>query len=117
MSPHRAAAPSYPVSIFIAGEYGRCVQLCEDYCTAVGLCVTITRTHYAYSFGGEEGMIIGLINYPRFPKEPAQIRAHAEELALSLLGHLRFPPQESCTIHTPEQTYWISFREGDLKPS
>lgn len=32
------------------------------------LCVTVTATEYAYPGGGENGVIIGLINYPRFPR-------------------------------------------------
>lgn len=106
----RKEVPSYPVSIFIAGEYDRTVQHCNDFCDYHGLCVTVTPTEFVYTGGREKGSIIGLINYPRFPSTPEAIFARAEELALSLLEHLRFPPQQSCTIQAPDKTLWISFR-------
>jgi hypothetical protein len=110
----RVEVPSYPVSIFIAGEYDRALQHCRDFCDHYGLCVTVTRTHYAYTGGDEAGLIIGLINYPRFPAEADAIFARAEELALSLLDHLRFPPQQSCTVQAPDKTVWFSRRPEDL---
>ena len=53
-------------------------------------------------------MIVGLINYGRFPSEPAAIFAHAETLALKLTEGLG---QESASIQAPDKTLWISFRE------
>jgi hypothetical protein len=110
MIPHRAEALSYPVSIFVAGDLKRAEQICQIYCDQVGLCVTVTPTQYVYSLGpsDELGVIVGLINYPRFPSTPADILAKAEALALRLIEGLK---QQSATIQTPEQTYWISFRE------
>ncbi len=65
------AAPSCPVSIFIAGDYDKAHEICRAHCDAVGLCVTVTATSYIYTGGEEAGVIVGLINYPRFPSEPA----------------------------------------------
>jgi len=56
-------------------------KLCCDYCTEVGLCVTVTPTRFCYKNGDEAGAIIGLINYPRFPSDPATIDAHAKSIA------------------------------------
>lgn len=104
----RVEVPSYPVSIFLAGN-ARCAgQICCDYCDEVGLCVTVTETHYCYTHGQEYGVIVGLINYPRFPAEPADIFAKAEVLALKLIDGLR---QQSASIQSPDKTVWISFRE------
>ena len=33
-------------------------------------CVTMTRTKFAYKDGWDRGLVIGLINYPRFPSAP-----------------------------------------------
>jgi ferredoxin len=55
--------------------------ICQAYCNAVGLCVTLTPTEFVYTDGGEPGVIVGLINYPRFSSTPEAIRKHALTLA------------------------------------
>lgn len=106
----RIEVPSYPVSIFIAGDdhYGAVTE-CLNYCE-IGLCVTVTETRYVYTGDEEEGVIVGLINYPRFPKTPDEIWAHAEELAERLLLRLG---QQSYTIQAPDKTVWFSHRAED----
>ena len=99
--------PSYPVSIFIAGGVSEAETVCREYCDAAGLCVTVTGTHYVYTDGEEAGVIVGLINYPRFPKEPREIEARA--LALGDLLRERLG-QQSYSIQTPERTIWRSWR-------
>lgn len=115
----RVEAPSYPVSIFVAtfdGEHGimalraKARDICRAYCDEAGLCVTVTDTDYTYTGGGEPGVIVGLINYPRFPKEPSEIFAKAEALAHLLIDGLH---QQSCSIQAPDKPVWISFREAD----
>jgi len=110
VTPHRAEAPSYPVSIFVGGSAWEAWKICREYCDEVGLCVTITETKYVYTGGETVGVIVGLINYPRFPSEPTPIWAHAEALALKLIEGLK---QESCSIQSPDRTLWISFRDQD----
>lgn len=105
----RVEAPSYPVSIFIAGrDVPLAEQVCRQYCDEVGLCVTVTMTLYVYTGGEDFGLIIGLINYPRFPSEPEAIFARAEALALRLIDGLG---QQSASIQAPDKTVWISFRD------
>ncbi len=77
----RTEAPSYPNSIFIAGRLWRADQVCRQYCDETGFCVTTTRTLYIYTNGQEPGVIVGLINYPRFPNTPEQLWERAETLA------------------------------------
>lgn len=102
---------SYPVSIFIAAKEAEvALNECCIYCDEVGLCVTVTPTVYAYTGGCESGVIVGLINYPRFPKSPEEVWAHAEALAHRLRQRLG---QESFTIQAPDKTVWFSFREAD----
>jgi hypothetical protein len=103
-------ARSYPVSIFIAGEWLRAEQICRAYCDEIGLCVTVTPTHYIYTDGQEQGVIVGLINYPRFPSDPQDIINKASALADRLREGLR---QESYSIQTPERTIWRSWRAAD----
>lgn len=106
----RKEAPSYPVTIFIAGDPEEAFTDCAAYCDAVGLCVTVTSTTYVYTGGSEVGVAIGLINYPRFPSTPSEIWQRAEALAERLRGHLG---QQSYTIQAPDRTVWFSHRAGD----
>ncbi|HEX8413388.1 MAG TPA: hypothetical protein VF637_05815 [Sphingomicrobium sp.] len=101
---------SYPVSIFIAGSVWDAESACRDFCDEVGFCVTVTETNYCFTGGEEAGVIVGLINYPRFPAEPWEIRNRATDLAALLCDRLK---QQSYTIQTPEKTVWISHREED----
>lgn len=103
-------APSCPVSIFIAGEYDKARDACQAHCDEAGLCVTVTRTTYIYTGGEQEGVIVGLINYPRFPADPALIEARAVELGIKLREALG---QESVSVQTPTTTTWISWRPED----
>ena len=103
-----AEAPSYPISIFMAGSVWEAETICRNYCDAVGYCVTVTETNYVYRDGEETGVIVGLINYPRFPSEPAAMWKHATELAAKLCEGLE---QESYTIQAPDKTVWFSHRD------
>lgn len=106
----RVEAPSYPVSIFIGGSGKDAAILARGYCDDVGLCVTVTETRYVYTGGLTFGVIVGLINYPRFPSDPATIWAHAEALGEVLCRRLK---QESYTIQAPDKTMWFSHRPED----
>lgn len=106
----RVSAPSYPVSIFIGGNAKDASIRAQGYCDDVGLCVTVTETRYMFTGGMTFGVIVGLINYPRFPSTPEQLWAHAEVLAERLRKALR---QESYTIQAPDRTEWFSHRPED----
>jgi hypothetical protein len=104
----RKEVPSYPVSIFIAGRASDIEDQCRTYCDEIGFCVTVTPTTFIYTDGEEEGYIIGLINYPRFPMTPEQIWGHAEVLAERLRMEA---DQQSYTIQAPDKTVWYSWRD------
>ena len=57
----------------------------EGYCNDVKLGVTFTNTEFIYVDGKEPGVIIGLINYPRFPQSEDTIKKTALEMAAGLL--------------------------------
>jgi hypothetical protein len=103
-------ASSYPISIFIAGNYDFATAICSSFCDEVGFCVTVAPARYVYTGGCEEGVVVGLINYPRFPAEPADIKARAIELGMRLREGLR---QESFSVQTPTTTTWFSWREAN----
>ena len=56
-------------------------DLLQDYVDKTGFCVTVTPTNFIYTDGREPGAIIGLINYPRFPKTKNELKQRAEEIA------------------------------------
>ncbi len=101
---------SYPVSIFIAGNAREASLTCRGYCDDIGLCVTVTETRFMYTGGMQFGVIVGLINYPRFPSDPATIWARAEALGERLCKKLN---QESYTLQAPDKTVWFSHRPED----
>ena len=88
----------------------------KEYVNAVGLCVTYTETEFIYTkgdgivsrSGGEPGFIVGLINYPRFPSSPEQIKAHAIAIAEMLLKTCK---QLKITVVMPTETVMISAPE------
>jgi len=100
-------APSFSVQICMAGNYDDAQRICRQFCFEVGYCVTVTRTEYVYTGGQESGFIVGLINYPRFPKAPSEITDTAEQLGMRLMEGLC---QQSFCIVTPADTIWFSRR-------
>ena len=79
-------------------------RVCQDYCNEVKLGLTVTPTKFIYVDGQEDGAIIGLINYPRFPSEPKDIRMHAKNIARLCMKELK---QERCSIMAPDITYMM----------
>lgn len=104
----RKQVDGYSISIFMAGDVASATDYARKYCDDQGLCVTITPTIYVYTGGQEAGFIAGLINYPRFPKEPAILWQIAEDLAAYLRDRLY---QDSYTIQAPDKTVWFSHRD------
>jgi hypothetical protein len=86
-------------------EAGRIVS---RYCDVVGLGVTMTPTEFVYKNGKEPGIAVGLINYPRFPSSPDDIRRHACNLAKGLRLSLG---QARVSVVFPDET--IMFGEVD----
>ena len=60
-------------------------KVCEDYCNEIGFCVTISSTTFIYTNGKEPGVVVGCIQYPRFPLPDEQNRQRAIELAKRLM--------------------------------
>jgi len=82
-------------------------RVCQEYCDVFGMGLTIEPTTFIYKNGKEHGMRVGLINYPRFPKKPIEIKNIAIEIAHKLkeaYGQLRV------SIVCSDDTYMI----GDM---
>jgi len=101
-------APTFRYDIFIAGDLSEAKRVCARYCFEEGLCVTVEPTTYVYTGGREEGVRIGLINYPRFPIADDVLGETARRLADTLLEAL---DQHSFTIVGPKETIWCSRRQ------
>lgn len=99
---------AYKVEIFIAGNYEEALRLAQEYCDDVGLCVTVTPTRYVYTGGMESGVIVGLINYARFPKYTHQILEQAINLGEKLRIGLH---QQSFTVQDGIHSRWYNYRD------
>lgn len=93
--------------IYIAGSLEVAKQVCRKHCMDVGLCVTIEPTSYIYTGGEEAGVVVGLINYPRFRTTSIDLYTKAFELARKLREELC---QTSFTVMTDKKTFWESYR-------
>jgi len=80
------------------------VQFLQMYCDVVGLCVTIKPTKFIYTGGYENGIEVGLINYPRFPKELQEIKDQALNIAKSLMVLYN---QKGVSIVFPDETIML----------
>ena len=83
-------------------------EVLQDYVNNNKFCVTITPTEFIYTSnlkksvnGNEQGVIIGIMNYPRFPLERKTLEQKAEEIAL--LCKERFK-QNKISIVYPDRT-------------
>lgn len=99
---------TYWCRIYISGPQNIAEQVIRKACLDEGLCVTIEPTKFIYTGGEEAGVVIGLINYPRFPAEHWKIRARAVYLAGLLLNAMC---QHSVLVMDPEHTQWITRRD------
>lgn len=79
-------------------------KLCQAYVDRVGLCVTVTPTQFIYTNGGEFGVAVGLINYPRFPKHADEIKKTALDLAGILKKELN---QKGVSVVCTDETIWL----------
>lgn len=104
---------TYGAKIYVAETLGSswersrttAIEVCRDYVDEVGLCVTVTPTTFVYTGDVVLGVIVGLINYPRFPSTKQEIRRHAFTLAKRLIKRLE---QRGASIEFPDETVWIS---------
>lgn len=105
------SAPTYTAQVYVAGPIDRAKEICAEY-VMVGLCVTVSPTEFIYTGGREAGFVVGLVNYPRFPSTPEDIRGHAEELARRLMFGLF---QKTALAVLPNETLW--FAREDIERS
>lgn len=103
-----AQRPTFTAQIYMAGDIGHAKQIIRQFCSAVGLCVTVEPVDYIYTGGEESGFRVGFIDYPKFPAEPGSISSLAFQLANELRRNLG---QHSFSIVTPTETTWDTTRD------
>ena len=101
-------SPTIRVDVFVAGSFGDAVRVCQEFCME-GLCVTVEATTFVYTGGVEDGVRVGLLNYPRFPTTHEELKHTAMRLARLLVERLF---QHSALVVCEQETVWIS-RRGD----
>jgi hypothetical protein len=68
-------------------------------------CVTITPTDFIYYNGEEPGYIIGLINYPRFPRSREEMMTIAKRIAQE---HMIYFKQYRVSIVATDKTIMLT---------
>lgn len=93
--------------IYIAGPIEVAKQLLRAEVLREGLCVTIEPTLFIYTGGEEAGYVVGLVNYPRFPRPQSEIHDRAMGILLLLLDGTF---QHSAMLMEPLASVWVSKR-------
>lgn len=79
-------------------------QWLQNYCNEVKAGLTLTPTEFIYVNGKEPGVIVGLIQYPRFTEPTEFIQKKAFDIAKGLMGLCH---QERISIVFPEETVML----------
>lgn len=95
---------TFSLTIHMAGSISTAKAFLRNECYQRGLCVTVSPETFIYSGGEEEGFAIGLVNYPRFPSSPEEIRSRALSIAEQLLVTCC---QKTALLVDTEQTTWL----------
>ena len=90
----KSICPTHVIKIYIAGDVQLARQFLQEY-VMEGACVSISKEEYIYTLGRESGIVVNLINYPRFPKTEEELLDQAIKLARKLILKLF---QGSCTV-------------------
>jgi hypothetical protein len=101
-------APSIVFEVFICGDINQAKHFLTQMAADTGMCVSVDETEYVYTGGREKGMVVRIINYPRFPSTEHELEEFAHNVALSLMGYLG---QQSCSVIGPRKTTWFSRRD------
>lgn len=84
----------------------------QNYCNEVKLGLTLAPLEFIYVDGGEPGLIIGLINYPRFPRTVEEIKKIAIDMTRGLMTLCH---QERVSIVFSDETVMLE-REMEDRP-
>src|SRR5262245_44184933 len=96
-------APTCTIRLYMSGDIHEARRVLRSACYPPNeaLCVTVEPIMFIYPGGEEAGFVVGFLNYPRFPTEPAVLWKRAEEIAHRLIVRLC---QWSALLVAPDQT-------------
>lgn len=104
--------PTFTAEIYLAGDLRDIERRCAEHCMEIGLCVSVEPVKFIYTGGREDGAVVRLVNYPRFPATPEQIRQKANILAELLIRHCH---QWSALVVDRELTTWLTYKPEDSR--
>lgn len=79
-------------------------DICQSFINDIKWAVTVTPTKFIYVDGQEEGCIVGIIQYPRFPLSETEILSRTFKLAKLLKEKMN---QERCSVVCTDKSYLI----------
>ncbi len=101
---------TYWIRIYLSGRRDVIDQGCREFCEE-GLCVTVESCKFIYTGGEEEGVVVGMVNYPKFPMTSDRL----DEVARRLAEHLLCKSlQHSALIVNREKSIHLQRRERRL---
>ncbi len=109
--------PTYEIKIAIGLRVGYSEKvysqefaetIIQEYVDDAGFCVAVCPTRFIYTHGQEPGIIISIINYPRFPSNKEDLKFMAIELARKLMIKLE---QTRCSVILPDYTKLLENKE------
>ena len=100
-------ASTWWARIYVGGDVAAAEMACRAAVFPQGLCVTIQPTRYIFAGGAEDGVEVGMIQYPPFPETEAALMAKAQALcrAIAEANH-----QWSATVVSSTGTVFLSRR-------
>lgn len=104
---------THQVSVYMAGDLSTAQRVIREHCYETGARFTVTPTKFIYTGGEEDGFIVGVVNYPRFPKRPHELQCLAEGIAGKLLSACN---QRTCLLVGTVTTTWITMEPPGGKP-
>ena len=84
-------------------------EILQNDCDTNGFAYTLTPTRFIYKNGNENGCIIGVINYPRFPRDKSWLKAKTYHLTQQLLKIFK---QERISIVCTDDTIMVESNEN-----
>jgi len=113
------SVPTWQAQLFLGLRIGytdevlsvdKVYRICQEYVDEISWCVTVTPTKFIFKGGHEPGVVIGVINYPRFPNSRSFLRVHIIRLAKRLLAELK---QFRVSIVFPDETIMLEVEEDE----
>lgn len=95
---------SYSVRVFVPGDKNVAEQICQEYCAATGVAVTVTPTTYVYSNVTQKGVIVEIVNFAKEPRSNPELWTLAVNLGEKLMRELG---EESYTVQDSKWSRWV----------